>query len=377
MKKSLVAAALMSCFAGAALAAPTVNVYGLIDTGLSYVHTNADVAGTASTDTFSMENGQEFGSRWGIKGSEKLGSSTVSFVLESGFQSDDGASDTKQAGRLFGREASVTVTGPYGSVAFGRLPIFGSVLSANGLFRAIDPSFANYTVGMGSGYATASMWTRVDNAISYRTPTFAGLTGYAMYSFKNDSTNTEGVEGKSSADRYASLALRYQNGAFEGVLVSDYTLYGNKDHPNADDGFTVTLGGNYTFSNQLKVLAFAQYFDKMFLNVNARGGVATNGILAITDNAGYGQVDGWGVGLGVNYPVWGGTAKAGLNYRDMSNQTDVDFTRVTGTVAYDYPFSKRTSVYGMAGYSQEKVKASGKSATPNGCQISVGMLHRF
>lgn len=57
------------------------------------------------------------------------------------------------------------------------MPVFGSVLGENGLFRAIDPLFANYTQGLGSGFASASIWTRVDNAFAYRTPTFGGLTG--------------------------------------------------------------------------------------------------------------------------------------------------------------------------------------------------------
>lgn len=153
------------------------------------------------------------GSRWGLRGGENLGNGyKVSFVLESGFESDTGLSDTKQNGRLFGREASISVSGGFGTLSFGRLPIFGSVLGANGLFRAIDPLFANYTSAFGSGAATASMWTRTDNSISYRTPTYAGLTGYAMYSFKMNTATDTGTEGKSSSDRYASLAARYQNG---------------------------------------------------------------------------------------------------------------------------------------------------------------------
>lgn len=378
MKKTLIAAGVLGCFAGAATAA-NVELYGLIDTGLSYVHTDADVAGVKSTDSFTMENASEFGSRWGLRGSEDLGDGyKVSFTLESGFESDTGALDTKQGGRLFGREASITLSTPFGTLSAGRLPLFGSVLGANGLFRAIDPIFANYTVGLGSGYATASSWTRVDNALSYRTPTFAGVTGYAMYSFQNDSVKGTGTEGKSSTDRYGSLALRYQNGAFEGVLVADATFWGNQAYEDADDGYTVTLGGNYTFDNGLKVIAFGQYFDKMFLNANARAGVVKNGLTAYLGSTGYGQVDGWGAGVGVNYPVLGGVAKFAVNYRDMSNQTDVDFTRFTVAAAYDYALSKRTSLYGLAGFSQEKIEKSGAdSVSPNGYQVVLGLLHRF
>lgn len=148
----------------------------------------------------------------------------------------------------------MTLSGSFGTLSFGRMPIFGSVLGANGLFRAIEPLFANYTTGFSTSNATASVWTRVDNAISYKTPTCAGFTGYAMYSLQNDSvagTKVGSTEGKSSTDRYASVALRYLNNRFEAVFVADTTNWGSiethkgyNDSENVDDGYTYTLGGN-------------------------------------------------------------------------------------------------------------------------------------
>ena len=110
MKKSLLALSVAAAAMGAQAA--DVQVYGLIDTSLSFVSSDADVAGHDRVNSFSMENAKEFGSRFGIKGSEDLGNGyKVSFVLESGFESDTGLSDTKQNGRLFGREASISVSG--------------------------------------------------------------------------------------------------------------------------------------------------------------------------------------------------------------------------------------------------------------------------
>lgn len=111
MKKTLLAAALLGSFAASAFAAPSVTLYGIIDTGLNYTHYRADDGKTASTDTFSMASGQSSGSRWGLRGDEKIGSVTVGFNLENGFNSDDG---TETMSRLFGREASVHVAGKYG-----------------------------------------------------------------------------------------------------------------------------------------------------------------------------------------------------------------------------------------------------------------------
>ena len=239
------------------------------------------------------------------------------------------------------------------------------------------------------------MWTRVDNAISYKTPTFAGFTGYAMYSFQNDGvagTKAGSTEGKSSTDRYASVALRYLNNRFEAVFVADTTNWGSLEthkgyngSENVDDGYTYTLGGNHTFDCGLKVIAFGQYFENQFINVNARGGVAAAGINKFTtegigdtaDTVGYGFVDDWGASVGVHYPVLGGTAKLAANYRNMSNTKGYDFERWTVEAAYDYALSKRTALYAMTGYSQEKVEKHGSSKTPNGCEVSVGVVHRF
>ena len=389
MRKTLLAAsaALALCSMTGAASAADVELYGLIITGFSYVHSDADVAGADNKDSFTMETGKEFGSRWGIRGTEDLGNGyKVGFVLESGFRSDDGTFD--QSGKLFGRESRINLMTPYGRLSFGVLPLFGSTLGADGLFRAIDPLFANYTQAFGSGFASASSWTRVDNAVSYVTPTFGGVTGYAMYPFKN-SASGQGTEGKGGeADRYASLALRYKAGAFESVLVADTTMYGSaRTGANAheDNGYTVTLGGNYTFGNGLKLLAFAQNFQDQELNAaRGRGGVALDGIKHYADltngeNGNYGFVDGWGGSLGVNFPLLGGTAKGQVAYRDMDNQDDVNFKRWTVCAGYDYNLSKRTAVYAMTGWTQEKIEntKANKEGKPSGYEFTFGMVHRF
>lgn len=376
---SMAVAGALCAFAALPSTAADVQVYGVIDTSLSFVSSDADVAGHDRVNTFSMENAKEFGSRFGLRGSEDLGNGyKVGFVLESGFKSDDGQFD--QTGKLFGREAHVDLTGPFGKVSAGVLPLFGSTLGADGLFRAIDPLFANYTKAFGSGHVTASSWTRVDNALSYVTPTVAGFTGYAMYSFKNDSS-TGGVEGHGGeSDRYASLAARYKAGALEAVLVTDTTMYGTYRTGTAaskDDGWTVTFGGNYTFDGGVKVLAFTQFFGDQELKARPRAGVGYDGIMDVTEKKGYGFVDGYGVSLGVNVPAMGGVAKAQVAYRDMDNKDNVDFKRVIAALGYDYALSKRTAVYAMTGWSQEKVENGTTEAKPNGYEFTTGIVHRF
>lgn len=400
MKKSLIAMSVLGAFVAGSATAANVEIYGLINPALMFTSSNGDYDGAETKNQFSMEEGKEFGSRWGLRGMEEISPDfKVGFVLESGFRSDTGAlGAARDTGRIFDRESHIDLHTKFGKFQFGRMPLFGSVLGADGLFRAIDPLFANYTFAFGSGSVTASDWTRVDNAISYVTPTFAGLTGYAMYSFRNDSNKTRTVSGvtsptnaeesKAEADRYASLALRYQNGGLEAVLVTDMTMYGSVDTPdhetaNVDNGFTATLGGNYEFSNGFKLIAFAQYFKDQWLNTNARAGVTLDGVSHIAGSAGYGFVDGYGVSLGANYPLGGGTIKGQIAYRDMDNTNDVDFNRWFVALGYDYPLSKRTSFFAMTGFTQEKVENNratannDSEATPYGFEFTAGILHRF
>lgn len=393
MKKSLIAMSVLGAFVAGSATAANVEIYGLINPALMFTSSNGDYDGAETKNQFSMEEGKEFGSRWGLRGMEEISPDfKVGFVLESGFRSDTGAlGAARDTGRIFDRESHIDLHTKFGKFQFGRMPLFGSVLGADGLFRAIDPLFANYTFAFGSGSVTASDWTRVDNAISYVTPTFAGLTGYAMYSFKNDGT-TDAEESKAESNRYASLALRYQNGGLEAVLVADMTMYGSVDNPDhetedVDNGFTVTLGGNYEFSNGFKLIAFAQYFKDQWLNTNARAGVTLDGVNWITakrgdienGSDGYGFVDGYGLSLGANYPLGGGTIKGQVAYRDMDNTKDVDFSRWFVALGYDYPLSKRTSLFAMTGFTQEKVEnnRTNKEATPYGFEFTAGILHRF
>lgn len=387
MKKSLIAMSVLGAFVAGSATAANVEIYGLINPALMFTSSNGDYDGAETKNQFSMEEGKEFGSRWGLRGMEEISPDfKVGFVLESGFRSDTGAlGAARDTGRIFDRESHIDLHTKFGKFQFGRMPLFGSVLGADGLFRAIDPLFANYTFAFGSGSVTASDWTRVDNAISYVTPTFAGLTGYAMYSFKNDGT-TDAEESKAESNRYASLALRYQNGGLEAVLVADMTMYGSVDNPDhetedVDNGFTVTLGGNYEFSNGFKLIAFAQYFKDQWLNTNARAGVTFDGVDYITGKKGYGFVDGYGVSLGANYPLGGGIIKGQVAYRDMDNTDDIDFSRWFVALGYDYPLSKRTSLFAMTGFTQEKVEnnraTTNNEATPYGFEFTAGILHRF
>ena len=366
MKKTLVAAALLGTFAASAFAAPSVTLYGKIDTGLLYTHSDMDDGANSSTDTVEMKSGWASGSRWGLKGTEDIGNAKVGFQLESGFTSDDGVS--AQGGRLFGRQATVSVSGAYGTVYAGRIGGVNSDIGSIGMLGSVSPFGSSFT-DLGTHGSTGNDWNRYDNTIAYASPTIAGFYGNAMYSFKADTTNAKEkdyAENKGDVTRYASAGIGYKNGALDAVLTGDYTLYGNQT-TNYNDGWSVVLGGNYDFG-VATAYAKATYFD--------RQASATDSFKLIKDSKAV-MVKGWGVSLATKVPAFGGNFLAEVGYRDAKDVEDNDkeFKRWNATVGYNYAFSKRTSVYATGGWTQEK--SNEQNRTPNKVLVGAGLIHNF
>lgn len=375
MKKTLLAAALLGSFAASAFAAPSVTLYGIIDTGLNYTHYRADDGKTASTDTFSMASGQSSGSRWGLRGDEKIGSVTVGFNLENGFNSDDG---TETMSRLFGREASVHVAGKYGTLYAGRE---GKLISTAGA-AAMGGIFSPFSVLWGDAgikAQTGTDWGRIDNSLTYVSPSFSGLEIRAQYSFKNDGTKT-GDENSSDVDRYAALGVSYKNGPAQFGLIGDYSMWKNvaKATENVDNGFSVIAGGNYDFK-AVRVYGQVNYFDNQSTLVNSVGGLdkftATTSTTDKKGNLGY---EGWGISLGATAPAFGGTVIAGVSYRDAEEvQGDNEYKRWEAALGYTYAFSKHTNAYAGVTYAQQKAEMKDKDQTPSAVGVMAGLVHKF
>mgnify|MGYP002610711123 FL=1 len=375
MKKTLLAAALLGSFAASAFAAPSVTLYGIIDTGLNYTHYRADDGNTASTDTFSMASGQSSSSRWGLRGDEKIGSVTVGFNLENGFNSDDG---TETMSRLFGREASVHVAGKYGTLYAGRE---GKLISTSGA-AAMGGIFSPFSVLWGDAgikAQTGTDWGRIDNSLTYVSPTFSGLQIRAQYSFKNDGGKT-GDENSSDVDRYAALGVSYKNGPAQFGLIGDYSMWKNvaKATENVDNGFSVIAGGNYDFK-AVRVYGQVNYFDNQASLVSGVGGLdkftATTSTTDKKGNLGY---EGWGISLGATAPAFGGTVIAGVSYRDAEEvQGDNEYKRWEAALGYTYAFSKRTNAYAGVTYAQQKAEMKDKDQTPSAVGVMAGLVHKF
>ena len=378
MKKTLAAVAVLGAFAGSALAAD-VQLYGLIDTGLQYLHSDADTNKDA-TNSFSMESGMASGSRFGFKGTEDLGNGlTVGFVLENGFTSDDGAENTS----FFDRESSLFLQGGFGKVAFGHMGSINGGISSwgkYGMISAFGTSWGKYSAQAGNWAMGAGMW---DNMISYQTPTFAGVTVYAQYGMGNAVKDYNSVENESSSDRYYALGATYANGPLNLYLAVDsinYATYNGKTNATSDvdDSLTVTLGGNFDFE-VVKLFAGAQYFDEIKLSTMKGAVQLDSGTLA-------GKMEGWSLGVSASIPAAGGTVLVGAAYLDAEaagsvtgDAKDDELNRWIVSAGYDYPFSKRTDVYGVVTYNQDQMdsKTAANDRDPSVYGVMVGLRHKF
>lgn len=388
MKKSLTALAVLGVFAGSAMAAD-VTLYGALDTGFEYFHkkTTQYDGSSEKSDTFDMQTGWDTGNRWGLKGSEDLGNGyKVSFKLESGFNGDDGTMG--QGSRLFGREAGLTLSGPFGSVAFGR---FGGISSSCGTYDMLG-YVESFDGGDGDVWGFAAS-DRYDNMVVYQTPRFAGLQLTAQYSFKTDSKDDakysttanadgkyenhfSGDEGTSHAKRYASFGLSGEYGPAQFAVGYELTKYGSSDATSTapaareldKDGQLVFLGGNYDFE-VVQLFVEGQYFKHQ--TAIAGFGDAFEGVI--------GDVKGYGLHLGAAAPLGAGTLTAGLYYTDATDEQiedkDVDFKYYGASARYNYPLSERTGVYAGAGYGQVKNDDSGDKTKVT--QVYCGLVHTF
>ena len=402
MKKTLVAVSVLGAFAGSALAAD-VQLYGILDTGVGYSHIDMDTSGVDDVDSFEMKSGVGSGSRWGLKGTEDLGNGlTVGFILENGFDSDDGSEDS--TGVMFNRESSLFLEGSFGKLAFGRMGALNSGQSSwskVGMINAFGTSYGEFTAQASNVFSLAGQW---DNMIAYETPDFAGFKLFTQYGMgSNDNEN------ESSSNRFYSLGVTYNNGPFAGYFAVDSINYktakfSKGEWPNngddIDDSLTVTLGGSYDF-DVVKIYLGAQYFDEVRLSslggpICRANDVRDLGIsgfdLSINDIA---KLKGYGISLSGDAPLAGGRVMFGLGYVDadaadsldkalsqnIAGFRDFEIQRYVVSAGYSYPFSKRTDVYGVASYMQDNEDTSRESGTleqdPSAYSFYVGLRHRF
>ena len=378
MKKTLFAATLAAAVSGALAA--DVTLYGVADVGLRYTNTKTD---GVSTDKLEMMSGHNAGSRFGLKGSEDLGNGwKAGFLLEGQYLGDTGA--LKNA-KFFHRQATVSISGPLGTVYAGRMGTLSSAAGPADLIFAAGDAFDGGDNNI-FGLAASS---RYDNMVTYQTPDFAGVKTTVQYSFNEDSVNDKDREGSSAVNRYASAALTGDFGALQTVLAyefQNYQSFGTDVNPSVEDGHTVYLGGNYDFG-VTRLFAMAQYFKG--LSATQLTAIADETRAETADNMWSDGAKGYGLHLGTVTPVFGGDFTAGLYFVDAkfqnganaANQNDADLSYYGAALRYGYPLSKRTTVYTGVGYGVSKLEFNNNGqdveAKNQVGQAYLGLTHMF
>lgn len=410
-KKSLIAIAALGAFAGSAMAAD-ITISGRIDTGLNFHDQEVKALGETTVDqnTFQMKSGQYSGSRITIKGAEELGNGMkAGFILENGFEGDDGSFDSNGDDKLFGREAIVYLEGDFGHFSMGRV---GSLSSGLGSYNVVY-GFTPWGTGWGDYAGNKGQFMlgdrgRMNNTITYRSPEFAGVQIFAQYSLE---AATQEDDQSGNNKRYAGLGASYKLGAFSTGLVVDTIMNGNDDDSrNTEDSFGISWGASYDFG-VTKPMILVQYGK----NENKLGGFGAADFeyfYADRDDVRYGMnegVKGYAIEIGAITPLFGGNLYTSVNYTDGEFDSEVagQYTRDEGktwtnslnrfstgdiqrwgvAVGYDYPLSKRTKVYGFAAYNEGELKGthttnnyatstSGKLEQTD-IEAGVGLIHYF
>ncbi len=299
MKKSLLALAVLTAVTGAASAQSSVTIYGKVDLGLTLD------SGNAAGKSIRLDSGVTGGSRIGFKGVEDLGGGMkAAFQLETGYCADSAAGAPNfctGSNQFMGRQAHGDLTGSFGALSAGRQYSLGF----NNL-STIDP-FGTGFAGQVNNIVDPS-GIRLNNSVTYSTPSMAGVTASAEIAFGEQTGNWE-------ANRETGAGLTYASGpAYVGFTFYDV---GNSTGSGAARK-NYLLGATYDFG-VVKLHALAQ---------------------KSTGAAGLDVLDLMG---GVTVPVAGGNVMASYIHHNDRSVSDKDASQIG--IGYIYPLSKRTSVY--------------------------------
>ena len=388
MKKTLLVAAMMASFTGAAVAQSSVTLYGRITP--SYVYesiklndTAALVTGnTAGTYTqFSPASGfVSGGNHIGFKGTEDLGNGLkASFKYELPFNGQDGNVQTTS------RDANVTLS----NKAWGSVEMGASYTAHSQILAGILPAGTDFGVmSAQDAFGTFSVLTK--NSIKYISPSFSGVTLGLSYSFKGTASNVSaGDFGTSNQNRVGVAGLRYANGPL--VVGIAYMQL----NPNSSNTATATkdkkpknwtLGASYDLKVAKLSAAYGQNIDGLLATslddfnslTDPSTDQSTRPVTGLVANVRSSQ---WMLGAS------GKVGSAGKAYFSISQlKPGGDLTNVTVTggskafatmtnfgLAYDYSFSKRTTLRVSYGYATNYGMVSGVDVN----EVGAGIRHTF
>lgn len=398
---SLIAcAAALSC--GTAAAQSSVNLYGLADVSITRV------TGYAQGSVTSLSSGHMEGSRWGLKGEEDLGGGYKAlFTVESRVELDNGGlgnrpkSGTQLPDRvtaglpaLLASDLTANIGATLGvnvnNAGFDRQAWLGLVTPVGGFLmgRQYTPAFEAFAtfdiMGTQSSLSAGQIITipagldiRYNNTLQYRVAQ-GPWSGSLMASFNGGAS--------SSSDQLLGLNALYRGDAFQAGFG-----YNTKNDSAGKQSLRTTVLGASTNLGAWKVSGMFTRIEEPnpsagpLITSKLTGTLAEPLIPVVLDRL---KQDANLLHLGTRYDMGAaGQLTVAVNRLNDRRSSDADITSYG--VAYTYPLSKRTDVYGVLARFNNSANAQaapggnaylgGVTATAgtDSTSIAVGMRHRF
>lgn len=415
MKKNVVSTLItagLAVFAGAACAQSSLTIYGLGDISVDRTHRSASTElngtiGALTTKAGNLPNGSaqqasvagaaglltalsgksnvtrvspsgSAQTMLGFKGVEDIGGGLkASFVLEGQLNYDTGA--LGQDGRIFGRQAYVGLTTPYGEVRLGRqyAPIFYSVATVTTERLGATDLFSE-------GGATNNLQVRQDNQISYwaKVGAFTGEVAYSpnagadagvsiarASSGNNISAGqilggaTAGAETTSNRGRSAGMFLNYN----EGPLVASFAYHMNHFGGATSGLLTLLNGGNPITFDRYNVYSLGAKYNLSGVELSAAFGDGQYKLNGTTQDP---KLQSYA--LGVRAPVGKMAYLAQVSQVRFKNYTEGKDTGLM--LGAEYEVTKRTVLYSRLGQVKDSAgkSVSGLSGGPDFIGVLLG-----
>ena len=322
MKKSLLALAALTAFAGVASAQSSVTLYGRVDLA---------VGKAPGSDVKQMSNGS--GSRLGFRGVEDLGGGlSALFNIEHRFNADTGAQSNAQ--RFFHGRSFVGLKGGFGQVVLGReytTAFLQSQLAADpwGWDTVVSGYLGN---GLNDAITGGKIGTvRNDSSITYNVSAGGFSFGAQVAEATDSFTNVQ--------NKPTNFALSYAAGPL--AVAFGYERTGAEVVDKAD---WMTINGSYNFG----AFKLGGFYGKG----NTAAGADHQSYL-----------------LSVTAPIGAGQFRA--SYGQLKDKTN-DFIAAKGfALGYHDSLSKRTTRY------TDLVQNKADSITDNKTGYDVGIKHNF
>ncbi|RKT13921.1 putative porin [Paraburkholderia sp. RAU2J] len=358
LKRARTRAIVLSCLplAGAvasssASAQSSVTLYGVVDNAFAYVSNQ-----NGHSNVY-MSQGNLQASKFGLLGAEDIGGGTKAiFRLESGFNSLTGAQSS--AGYLFNRQAYVGLANDrYGTVTLGRqyTPYFQMV-------GALGPTgVLTGATGAHPGDIDALDTTlRLNNSVTYLSPTIAGLQMSAQYGLG-------GVPGSIANGSHFSAAFRYDYRPF--AIAAGYVKLKDIATSAALGSFAINspVNNGYATARSAQLFAAAARYSLQDLMVGinysnvqytpGNGSLFTSKAVFNT----YGVISTYRVTSSV-------TVGAGYSYTQASKANGISDPARYHQISLEqtYSLSARTTLYALQAYQHARGKslvATGAGAT--------------